>query len=233
MVSSQEVATITVTPANGPCPGVPKTFTITINPSSMVDDPADVGVCGGEVVSVNFTGSSPTFSWTNSNPAIGLSAAGSGNLNFNAASVVTTQTGTITVTPTGPCPGPAQSFTITINPQPSVNQPANIAVCGGNPVTANFTGAGGPTFSWTNSNPAIGLAASGTGNISFSSAAVATQQVATITVTPENGNCAGLPKIFTITINPASSVNDPADETVCAGTPVSVVFSGTASGCAV
>ncbi len=223
---SQEVATITVTPDNGTCPGLPKTFTITINPPSVVDDPADVGVCGGDPISVNFTGTAPTFNWTNSNPAIGLGASGAGNLNFNAASVAITQTATITVTPTGPCPGPAQTFTITVSPQPTVTQPASVAVCGGNQVVVNFTGTGVPTFSWTNSNTAIGLAAAGTGSINFFSAAVVTQQVATITVTPQNGSCAGLPKTFTITINPASSVTAPADEVACGGMPVSVIFSG-------
>ena len=227
IVASQEVATITVTPANGPCPGVPKTFTITINPASLVDDPADVGVCGGDPISVNFTGSSPTFHWTNSNPAIGLGASGNGDLNFTAAAVVAAQTGTITVTPTGPCPGPAQTFTITVSPLPTVNQPANVVVCGGNPIAVNFAGAGTPTFSWTNSNPAIGLGASGTGSISFSSATVANQEVGTITVTPQNGSCPGIPKTFTITINPASSVDSPADESACGGNPISVVFTGT------
>ncbi|MEO6036767.1 MAG: T9SS type A sorting domain-containing protein, partial [Saprospiraceae bacterium] len=228
-VTVQQVATITVTPQNGPCPGTPRTFTITLNPASSVNDPTDLSVCGGVPVGVAFTGTSPSFSWTNSNPAIGLGASGSGNISFSSAAVTAQQVATITVTPTGACPGPAQTFSITVNPLPTVSQPTNVAACGGNPVTVSFTGTGGPTFSWTNSNPAIGLGASGSGNISFSSAAVTVQQVATITVTPQNGPCPGTPRTFTITLNPASSVNDPTDLSVCGGDPVSVNFAGLAT----
>ncbi|MEO6760546.1 MAG: hypothetical protein ABIO24_13890, partial [Saprospiraceae bacterium] len=226
-VANQEVATITVTPQNGPCPGIPKMFTITLNPANTVMQPGNVVACSSDPISVIFTGTSPTFTWTNSNPAIGLGASGSGNLNFNAANVATTQTGTITVTPASPCAGPPQMFTITVNPQPTVNQPANITGCGGNMVTVNFTGSAGSTFSWTNDNPAIGLGSSGNGNISFSSTVVANQEVATITVTPANGPCPGVPKTFTITVNPANIVDQPTNVLACGSDPVSVIFTGT------
>ncbi|MEO6037186.1 MAG: hypothetical protein ABIQ93_02155, partial [Saprospiraceae bacterium] len=112
-VSNQEISTITVTPNIGACPGTPKMFTVTVNPTLLVNDPPDMAACSGDPINVAFSGTASTFSWTNSNPAIGLGASGTGDLSFNAAAVATTQTGTITVTPSGPCPGPAQTFTIT------------------------------------------------------------------------------------------------------------------------
>ncbi|MBK8921482.1 MAG: gliding motility-associated C-terminal domain-containing protein [Saprospirales bacterium] len=229
-VTSPQTALIAITPTQGSCTGAPVTFNITINPGPMVDDPANQTVCAGAAVSVPFTGtgSNPAYNWTNNNPAIGLPASGSGNISFTAAGVASTQTGTVTVTPVeNGCSGTPQTFTITVNPLPSVNQPANINACAAQPVGVNFTGSGGATFSWANSNTAIGLGASGTGNISFITAAVATQQVATIQVTPANATCTGTPVSFTITVNPAPTVNDPPDITVCPGEPVNVSFAGT------
>ena len=61
------------------------------------------------------------------------------------------------------------------------------------------------TYTWTNDRPSIGLAASGTGNIlPFNAINTGTTPVvATITVTPVTGGCAGAPRTFTITVNPS------------------------------
>ena len=95
------------------------------------------------------------------------------------------------------------------NAQCDVNPVANQAFCNNTATTAiNFTGTA-TTFNWTNSNTAIGLAASGTGNIpSFTalnpSAAAVT---ATVTVTPSTGACTGTAISFIITVNPSPVVN--------------------------
>ncbi len=228
-VATTQTGTVTITPNIGSCNGVPVSFTITVKPLPAVDDPADQTVCGGAAVAVNFTGTgSPAFNWTNNNPAIGLPASGSGNISFNAANVATTQTATLTVTPVqNGCTGTAQTFTITVNPASTVNQPANVSVCNGEPVAVNFTGAGGATFAWTNDNTAIGLPASGNGNISFNAANVATAQTATITVTPSGGACAGAPVSFTVTVSPGVSVDNPGNQSACVGDTVGVHFTGT------
>jgi len=230
-VANQEVATITVTPVRNGCPGLPVSFTITVNPSPTVTDPPNQTVCSGAPVDVIFVGTgNPTFNWTNTNPAIGLGASGSGDISFTSANVATATTGTITVTPNANgCPGPNQTFTITVNPTPTVNQPSNVAVCGGAPVNVLFSGTAGAIFSWTNDNTAIGLGASGIGNINFSSTASTTLEVANITVTPSVGGCPGNPVNFTITINPIPTVTDPANQTVCSGSLVDVLFTGTGS----
>ena len=68
--------------------------------------------------------------------------------------------------------------------------------------TTNIDGT--TTYAWTNDNPAIGLAASGTGDIpSFTAINNTTSTiVATIEVTPTNGGvtCAGNPETFTISV---------------------------------
>ncbi len=105
-------ATITVTPTftNGgvSCTGPAQTFTITVNPSAQVNDPANQVHCAGTAVPVltfgtNRTGGVTTYSWTNSNTAIGLGAGPTtGNLPaFTATNAGTAPiSATITVTPT-------------------------------------------------------------------------------------------------------------------------------------
>jgi gliding motility-associated-like protein len=230
-VAMQEQGDITVTPSINGCPGNPITFSIVINPAPTVDDPPNQTVCAGEQVDVIFSGTgSPNFNWTNTNPAIGLGPNGTGDISFTAATVFAPTTGTITVTPSeSGCNGPSQSFTITVTPVPTVNQPNDVSVCAGANVITNFTGTAGATFDWTNDNPAIGLGAAGSGNLNFVSAIVSMQEQATITVTPTINGCPGNPITFSIVINPAPSVDDPLDQTVCAGAQVDVVFTGTGS----
>jgi hypothetical protein len=74
---------------------------------------------------VNSVGTT-TYSWTNSNPSIGLLASGSGNIpSFIVVnSGASTQVATIVVTPTLTnngisCTGPSKTFTITVNPNPT------------------------------------------------------------------------------------------------------------------
>ncbi len=229
-VTSSQTANITVTPTSGICAGEPVLFTITVTPGPSVNTIPDVTVCSGAPVSVNFTstGNNPSFAWTNNNTAIGLGASGLGNIGFTAATVNNSITGNLTVAATeNGCTGPTSSFNITVTPAPTMNQPQNVTACAGTPVSVQFSGSSGATFNWTNSNTTIGLPASGTGNISFIPVSNGTQQVATITATPVIGTCSGASVSFTITINPTPTVADPADQTVCGGTPVQVTFSGT------
>ncbi|MGX7668975.1 beta strand repeat-containing protein, partial [Flavobacterium pedocola] len=131
---------------------------------------------------------------------------------------------TITVTPTGSvCVAPQ---TITCNcPNPVINNNTNQAYCSGQTVPQYNFATANPydTVSWTNSNPAIGLPASGTSFFlpSFTAATTTTPMVATITVRLTKYGCQGSARTFTITINPVPTVtvNNP---TVCAGATATV-----------
>ncbi|MFZ5554995.1 MAG: PKD-like domain-containing protein, partial [Bacteroidota bacterium] len=213
----------------GAC-GNTDTENITVNAVPTVTVPANITVCnGGNVTASAFT-SNPaggTFAWTNSDPTIGLAANGTGNTpaftatNGGSASV----TSTINVTPTANgCAGTPSSYTITVNPTPTVTVPANSTVCNGVSVPAgNFTSTpAGGTFAWTNSNTAIGLGASGTGNQpSFTGTNGTGASISgTITVTPTANGCTGTPSSYTITVDPTPTVTVPANSTVCNGTAV-------------
>ena len=246
--TSPITATITVTPtfANGGtnCTGPAKTFTITINPKGQVNTITNSTFCNGDVVSAilfstNNTGGTTTYNWTNNTPSIGLAASGTGNLpSFTATNNGTAPvTATITVTPTFAnttnCAGTATTFTILVNPSARVSTVTNKTVCNGGTLAAiNFstTNTGGnTTYTWTNDTPLIGLAASGTGNISsFTAINTGTSPIiATITVTPSYTNnsvtCSGTATTFTITVNPTGQINPISNQVLCNGTSTTTV----------
>lgn len=120
-----------------------------------------------------------------------------------------------------------ESVTVTVTDAPVANAEADLEVCEGETVSANTFSSTpfGATFSWTNSNTAIGLAASGTGDLpSFTATNTGSTPItATITITPTSGSCSGADEAFTITVNPNPSVNAGVDQTVCEGTAVTLV----------
>jgi len=230
-------STFTVTPsftANGvTCMGTSIEFDITVNPDPAVDPVLNQTVCNNTPTTpVVFSGpvAGTVFNWTNDNMSIGLAASGTGSIPAFLALNNTTVpvTATITVTPvftnnSVECSGLPLVFTITVNPTPTVAPIANQLVCGGETTAAVvFVGTvPGTVFEWTNNNPSIGLAASGSGNIATFVAINAgnTPQVATITVTPTftfNGvTCSGTPILFTITVDPRPTVFAGFDQTIC------------------
>jgi uncharacterized protein YjdB len=130
---------------------------------------------------------------------------------------------------------------VTINPTPTVNNISNQTVCNNSSTAAvSFSSpVSGTTYTWTNNNTSIGLAASGSGNIgSFTATNGGTVPVtATITVTPSYSNasatCGGPVKTFTITVNPTPTVTlpVPASQTVCNNALTSAInFSGNIPG---
>jgi hypothetical protein len=211
---------------------------VTVLASPTLAKPADQTVCNGlPVAAVNFPGGA-TYSWTNTNTAIGLPATGNGNIAaFNATNSTNAPiSGDIEVTPTANgCKGNPVTFTITVNPTPTVDKPLDQTKCKNTATDAvNFTGniATGVTYSWTNTNIAIGLPATGTGNIAAFNAANSLNAAisGTITVTPVINGCTGSPVSFTITVNPAPTVNKPADQTLCNGATTDAVnFTGNIS----
>lgn len=232
--------TISVTPTANTCVGSPVDFAITINPSPVVDPIVDQTVCDGSpTAAVNFTSTTAgtSFSWSNSNTNIGLAASGNGNLaSFNGTnSTGSAISGTITITPTAAtCVGATESFVITVNPAPTVNAVADQTLCNGAASAAVVFASSTPgaTFDWSNSNPAIGLGANGSGTIaSFTATNAGASPISgVITVTPTANGCVGTPEDFTITVNPTPTVNAVANQALCDGSNTAVIAfaSGTA-----
>ncbi|MEY4202669.1 MAG: hypothetical protein RL013_371, partial [Bacteroidota bacterium] len=114
---------------------------------------------------------------------------------------------------------------------PSLTTPASQAVCNGQETLPVVFSASipGTTFTWSNSNPLIGLAASGSGNIpAFTAVNTGSQPVtAVLTVTPRYDTCVGASRTFNIVINPTPAVAIQSQG--CSGNNVTLTSSGWAS----
>ncbi|RYY38954.1 MAG: T9SS type A sorting domain-containing protein [Chitinophagaceae bacterium] len=199
--------TVTYTVASGnPCGSHSATTSITINAAPAASISYDGPFCpnGTGMPTINGTGGG-SFS---SSAGLVLNT-GSGAIDL-AASQAGTYTVFYTINASGVCPQAQASASVTIYPKAVVDSVADLTTRNGETTaTVSFIGApSGVQFEWTNSNPSIGLAASGTGNLpSFTAVNTGGTPVsATITVTPVyiGGDlpCYGAPRTFTITVNP-------------------------------
>ena len=96
--------TITVTPVNGTCTGTPISFTIIVDPTPDVTQPANQVICNGSpTATVSFSGSTSgtVYNWTNDNASIGLAANGTGDIaSFTATNATNAPVAAnVTVTP--------------------------------------------------------------------------------------------------------------------------------------
>ncbi|TCZ63463.1 delta-60 repeat domain-containing protein [Flaviaesturariibacter aridisoli] len=180
-----------------------------------------------------------TYSWTNSNPGIGLATSGLGDLPpfVTQNQSATAAYAVIAVYGSGGsgCSFKQQSFRITVQPQPSVsNAPADAALCAGTQVgDQTFTGpVAGTLYTWTNSNPAIGAGAGGSNSIGAFTAQNNTGAAAqaTISVTPFANGCAGGTITYTYTVSPSAGSISYPQSTYCQYAWAYVRRSGSAGG---
>ncbi len=198
------------------CGIISDTMNVTYSPGTTVNAIPNITDCAGATISIPAFVSVPagaTFTWTNSNAAIGLAANGSGNIaNFTATNTSGSAiTSTITVTPSLGCSGTATTFTITINPIPvvTVNSPT---ICLG--TTANLTAGGATTYSWSSG-------ATSTGTTTADATPIATT---TYTVTGTSVGCNNTAvSTVTVSANITVTVNSP---TICTGQTASLTAGG-------
>jgi len=189
-VSNTTSGTYTFTPTAGVC-ATSQTFTVTVNPivTPTFSFGTTASICVGAPVA--------TLSTTSTNNITGT---------WSPATVSSATAGTTvyTFTPTAGQCATTQTYTVEVSTVPTVTVPANSTVNDGTiiPATSFTITPAGATVTWTNSNPAIGLAASGTGNVPQFTATNPgnTDITATITVTPRNNGCVGTPRTYTITV---------------------------------
>jgi gliding motility-associated-like protein len=189
VVSNQSSGVYTFTPSAGQCV-TPFTFTVTVN---TIVPPA---FSFGTSQSVCIGSTPPALPGTSTN---GITGTWSPSVVDNQNSAV------YTFTPTaGQCATNA-TFNYQVNAIPTVIVRTDTTVQDGAIVPGvNLISSPGASISWTNSNPSIGLAASGTGNIpSFVAINTGSTPVtATITVTPSLNGCTGTARTYTITVLP-------------------------------
>ncbi len=232
---------ITVTPGANSCIGVPTNYTVLVNPIPTVTAIPSATYCSGVTVpATTFSGNiaSATYSWTNSNTAIGTGASGLASVpSFTALNTAASGiSGVITVTPSAnSCVGTPTNYSIMVNPIPVVDAVPSATYCSGITVPATaFTGSvTSTTYSWANTNPAVGLTALGTGNTpTFTATNSGASGISgVVTVTPSANFCVGAPTNYTITVNPLPTVNTVPSATYCSGVLVpAVTFTGNTTG---
>ncbi len=220
---------VTATVPAGTCAS---TTTIVVYEPPVVNVPNDTSVCNSSTIPAAVFTSTPsgaTYAWSNAQAGLN----GTGNIPpFTATNSGTTPLiATIVVTPTlNGCVGTSSDYSITVAPTPVMNAVTDIQQCHGSTVSQVTFGSTltGITYEWTNSNTAIGAAASGTGNFpSFTATNAGSSPITSVvTVTPSLGDCDGTPITFNITINPLPVVDAGTLQTVCAGTQVTLAGSG-------
>ena len=222
-------ATISIIPKANGCNGTAVTYGISVLPTPDATISGTTQVCQNDsplpvvtitnpmalpvTVTYNINGSGTTVNIAaNSNVTVAQPTTTAGTYNYNLVSVAYQSGTACSNTLSG-------TATITVNPTPTVNAISNQVLCN-NITTPGITLSGpvaGTTFTWTNSNPAIGLAASGSGNIPAFSTTNGTNGpiTGTITVTPTANGCPGTPLTFTITINPTPTASISGSTSVC------------------
>ena len=162
--TTTQTATVTVTPyykhGGASCQGANKTFTITVNPPSVITNTLnDVSLCSGSSTSaITFTGAT-NYEWVVSGDAIGL-PAGIQTGNFGSYTVVnngrTTLVATVTVTPRYigggvNCGGTPVMFNVIVDPNTVITDvSANaVAFCNGGTLDMSVTATGkNLTYQW-------------------------------------------------------------------------------------
>jgi hypothetical protein len=218
------------------CPSVLRSFKISVLPTPKQDQLADVSVCEGDSVKVNFTGvtAGASVEWFSSNPLIGLAGFGTGNIAYKTPVVAATGAvgQVIAHVLWNGCYNAFDTFDIVIKPRPSGYTPvADFVVCPKDTIDVpTFTSTTGATiFNWTNSNPAIGLAANGTGQIptfTVPDNVSDTALTAMIIVTPILEACAAVSDTFRVIVKPRSDINPTPDFAYCEYDSVHIYFTG-------
>jgi len=170
--------------------------TVTVNALPTVSGGNNQTVCAGTAVTLSGSGAT-SYTWNN------------GVTNATPFTPITTQTYTVTGTAANGCTNTAQ-VTVTVNALPSVSGGNNQTVCAGAQVT--LAGSGASTYSWNNNVQ---------NGVSFTPN---TTQTYTVTGTAANG-CQDTAQV-TVTVNALPTVSGGNNQTVCAGTAVTLSGSG-------
>jgi len=197
---------LTTTSPRGSCTSTATEVQITVKGKPVLNINSPAAVCQGVQFRPSATAScytaGATYSWQ-------LTGATPSSFNSLVAdNVVYNNSGnySIQLSATNECGTTDSVKPILVRPEPIVTKPSDVQVCHNNTVNAiTLTGIPtGLTYTWTNSLPGIGLAASGTGNIpSFRAVNTGTSPLtATISIIPSASGCTGKTTTYTITIYP-------------------------------
>lgn len=225
VVTAVSAGTTTITYMNsGGCTAT-QSITVVSLPTAAIS--GSTTICSGQNASITFTGTpnaTVTYQDGGPNQTIVLDAAGNGTLPVSPTATTTYTLVSVQVNPPGGCSSTLNgSATVTVNAPPTATAITPITVCSNATVNVPaFTSTpAGATFSWTNNNTTIGLAGSGSGNISsFTGLNPGSgSNAGTISITPTLNGCTGSTATFTITVDSPPLANAGNDVTMCVNAP--------------
>ena len=233
------ITAIASTTGSAVCPGVPNTYTITVNPTvtALATFVSNDTLCNNTQLNVALSSVTPAvqYTWTvvATNGITGASPSGApAAVIQQTLANATSSMGSVTYTVTpqiGVCNGTVLTVPVYVNPVAVMNPMANLTACPTQALSpAAFGSVPAPTtFTWTNSNQQVGIPTSGNGNIATWNAPANNTLAnlsATVTVTPTYNGCVGTSSSFSITIYPTPTVtNSPLNQTVCEGVATSPI----------
>ena len=186
-------------------------------------------ICAGQPANFNYTGGvtgTGTWTFTSGTPAT-ASGLGTQSTTWNTPG---TYNVSLTVAPTsGLCLPGTSSQTVNVVAPPNSNFTLPASVCMGSTAAAVFAGSAPPgsTYAWnfgSGASPAT-AATGGPHNVSWS-----TTGIKTVTLTVTSGACSSTTTRTINVVNAPTSGFTATPSTVCAGSPVTVTFTGSAGG---
>jgi gliding motility-associated-like protein len=225
VVTAVSAGTTTITYMNSGGCTTTQVITVVSLPTASISGSATI--CEGQSTTLTFTGTpnaTVTYQVGGTNQTIVLDASGNGTMSVSPIATTTYTLVSVQVNPPSGCSATlVGSATVTVTALPTANTIAPITVCSNTAVTVPaFTSTpAGSTFTWVNSNTTIGLAASGSSNItSFTGLNPGSgSNTGTITITPTLNGCLGTAAAFTITVDAPPLANAGSDVTICANAP--------------
>lgn len=190
--------TYTVTGTTAGCTNTDQVL-VTVNPIPTVNAGPDVSICATGSTTLTASGAS-SYSWT------------PGGQTTASISVSPAATTTYTVIGTSVGCTSSDAVTVSVLSNAPINAGPDVAICAGSSTT--LTATGGVTYTWNNS----------LGNGNNFSVSPATTTTYTVIGTDAAG-CTGTDAI-TVTVNALPVVNAGVDQTVCAGTVVTLTATG-------
>jgi gliding motility-associated-like protein len=174
------------------------TTTVVVNTVPTVNAGVDQSICQGNQVTLTATGAT-TYSWNNAIPNGVPFTQSVGTVNY-------TVTGTV-----GACSATDQ-VAVTVNALPTVNAGPDVAICNTTTVTLTATTSFTQSFSWNN------------GVVNGVPFSPTTSTTYTLTGTSPAG-CLATDQVL-VSVNALPTINAGADQTICAGTAVTLSGSG-------
>lgn len=198
----------TVTEGNGCITLFPVTIGLTNNLS--ISARADTTICPGASFTPGIVSNATTYTWS---PTAGVSNPAIANPVLSPTSTTTyTVTGT-----TGTC-NVARTFTVTVGTAVTLAARADTIICNGASFNANMV-SNGTSFTWS---PTTGVS-----NPAIANPVLSPTATTTYTVTARIGTCV-ISRTFTVTVNPAVTVNAGPGSSIISGSSVQLQGSGSA-----